>query len=84
MVRSPALGALCVDPKHQRKGAAAKMARWGIEGAARQGKGVVLSSPPQARQFYVAMGFEPQGEVKVGDETHRGMKISPPKQGSIA
>ncbi|KAB5511699.1 acyl-CoA N-acyltransferase [Coniochaeta sp. 2T2.1] len=72
------LGALCVDPKHQRKGAAAMMVRWGLERAETQGKGAVVGSTPVARHFYEAMGFRAEGELSLGHETHFGMRIPPP------
>jgi hypothetical protein len=54
------------------------MARWGIERAAREGKGVLLTSSPAGFPLYLALGFKPCGGVPVLDEMHVGMRILPP------
>ena len=54
------------------------LVRWGLERAASQGKGAVVGSTPVARRFYDAMGFRIEGELRLGDETHFGMRIPPP------
>jgi GNAT superfamily N-acetyltransferase len=74
----PALGALAVEPNYQRKRLGTEMVRWGLDRALQDGKGVVLGATPYARQFYLGMGFEPVGELRIGAETHYGMRIRPP------
>ncbi|KAH8913021.1 acyl-CoA N-acyltransferase [Coniochaeta sp. PMI_546] len=70
---------LAVHPKYQRKGAATKMVRWGLDEASKDAKGVVLLSSPFARPFYSAMGFETEVEMFIRNEAYAGMKIPPPK-----
>lgn len=75
---SPVLQSLAVLPRHQRKGAATKMVRWGIDEAASDGKGVVLLSSPFARPFYIAIGFVTEVEMHIRNEAYAGMKMRPP------
>jgi ribosomal protein S18 acetylase RimI-like enzyme len=56
------LETLAVHPTHQRKGIGSKLAKWGIQEAAKEGKGVGLVATPQGQFLYTALGFKVFGE----------------------
>ena len=72
---NPALWFLAVDSAHRRKGVARQLTQWGIDEAAKQGKGVLLVATPEGLPFYNALGFVKEGEIVVGDDTYTAMKI---------
>ena len=72
------LQVLCVHPSHQRKGIATQMVRWGIEEAAKHGKGVIVIATPMGRPFYASVGFEAVAEMYIWGEAFPGMVIRPP------
>jgi len=74
----PVLQVLCVHPSHQRKGVATRMVRWGIEEAARHGKGVIVIATPMGKPFYASVGFQTVAEMDIWGEAFPGMVIRPP------
>jgi hypothetical protein len=55
------------------------MVKWGIEEAAKNGKGVIVISTPMGHPFYAAVGFETIAEFYIRDEAFPGMVTRPPK-----
>ncbi|KAJ9137992.1 hypothetical protein NKR19_g8010 [Coniochaeta hoffmannii] len=72
------LQVLCVHPSHQRKGVATRMVRWGIEEAARHGKGVIVIATPMGKPFYASVGFQTVAKMDIWGEAFPGMVIRPP------
>ncbi|KAB5540208.1 acyl-CoA N-acyltransferase [Coniochaeta sp. 2T2.1] len=75
---------LAVDPAHRRKGLARQLTQWGIDEAAKQGKGVILLATPIGLPFYKALGFIKEGEIVLGEETFTGLKIKPPTAPAVS
>jgi ribosomal protein S18 acetylase RimI-like enzyme len=68
-----------VHPGHQRKGLGSKLTRWGIEEAAKEGKGVGLISRPTAKRLYSSLGFRIYGSERfVGEDSQTAMRLDKP------
>lgn len=79
------LDVLAVHPGHQRKGLGSKLTRWGIEEAAKEGKGVGLISRPTAKRLYASLGFQIFGpERYVGGDSQTAMRLERPVRPAAA
>ncbi|KAB5580461.1 acyl-CoA N-acyltransferase [Coniochaeta sp. 2T2.1] len=73
------LDVLAVHPEHQRKGLGSKLTRWGIEKAAKEGKGVGLISRPNAKRLYASLGFVACGPERiVSGDSQTAMRLERP------
>jgi len=53
----------CVDPDHQRKGIAGKLAQWGLDEAKRRGNlECTTEASSMGRGVYMKLGFRPEGD----------------------
>ena len=65
---------LFVEPDHQRRGLGATLVADAVDRARRSGAGrLEVTANPHASRFYVAVGFEPDGEV--GTELGTGIRM---------
>ncbi|OIW35338.1 acyl-CoA N-acyltransferase [Coniochaeta ligniaria NRRL 30616] len=79
------LDVLAVHPGHQRKGLGSKLTRWGIERAAKEGKGVGLISRPTAKRLYASLGFQTFGpERYAGGDSQTAMRLERPSRSASA
>ncbi|KAB5563587.1 acyl-CoA N-acyltransferase [Coniochaeta sp. 2T2.1] len=73
------LDVLAVHPDHQRKGLGNKLTRWGIEKAAKEGKGVGLISRPNAKRLYASLGFATFGLERIASgDSQTAMRVDRP------
>lgn len=55
---------LGVDPKHQRRGIARMLLKWGLERAEKEGLPIHLSATPAGASLYTSLGFRSVGKWK--------------------
>lgn len=67
------LNSIAIDPKHQRKGAGSKLARWGITEAGKANRDTWLIANPTGRPLYLSLGFEIIGETQLLGEVQTQM-----------